>query len=168
MQNPDGLNSYREPSGPTLIDKLVESLNQKAVNESIANENTKLKKVIEQLQSKLVASFEKEAMIERLVSEIDSSMAIEIQKVLKGETNSIRDSKQQHFRERFTSHKKSFQNPIDDEYKDVQMDEEDNEEDLVSQDITYSVQRGHINTNQMKVDSNALVLNSSNMGQKVH
>lgn len=105
-------------------------------------------------------------MIERLVTEIDSSLAIEIQKVLKGETNSIRDSKQQHFRERFTSHKKSFQIPIDDEYKDVQMDEEDNEEDLVSQDITSSVQRGHINTNQM--NSNALVLNSSNMGQKVH
>jgi hypothetical protein len=50
---------------------------------AVQAENAKLRKVIEEMQTKLVQAYEVHQDIESLVAEVDSSLAFEIQKVLK-------------------------------------------------------------------------------------
>ena len=50
---------------------------------AVQAENAKLRKVIEEMQTKLVQAYEVHQDIESLVAEVDSSLAHEIQKVLK-------------------------------------------------------------------------------------
>ena len=50
---------------------------------AVQAENAKLRKVIEEMQIKLVQAYEVHQNIESLVAEVDSSLAFEIQKVLK-------------------------------------------------------------------------------------
>ena len=50
---------------------------------AVQAENAKLRKVIEEMQTKLVQAYEVHQNIESLVAEVDSSLAFEIQKVPK-------------------------------------------------------------------------------------
>jgi len=60
---------------------------------AVQAENAKLRKVIEEMQTKLVQAYEVHQNIESLVAEVDSSLAFEIQKVLKVPKN---NEKSQH------------------------------------------------------------------------
>jgi len=83
--------------------------------EAATLENIKLRKALEELKDRLMASYEKESAIDRLVNDFDSpiSLAKDIKAVLAGEPAAQLGVRQQ-FRERFTSHKKAaYQIPID-------------------------------------------------------
>lgn len=137
-------------SEPRIIQRLTQrhdSHQLRAKMEAVSLENLKLKKALEELKDRLMASYEKESAIDRLVNDFDSpiTLAKDIMAVLKGEPAAQLGVRQQ-FRERFSSHKKAYQIPID--LNDQQSDpvEEEEEPDEASEEIGPStLNKGRLN-----------------------